>query len=137
MATRRKYKARAGHVPADVNVAAAPAPAPPIAPAPAPEGVGASPLQRALEAQRHAEALQHQHGLRQQAGLAEPPIDATTRQAVDAHIDAIPGLTDHKKRFLKSHPSLLQAPYLQLMQHAYMVALPVSPMTRWQWMRRF
>ena len=136
MATRRKYKARAGHVPADVNVAAAPAPAPPIAPAPAPKGVGASPLQRALEAQRHAEALQHQHGLRQ-AGLAEPPIDATTRQAVDAHIDAIPGLTDHKKRFLKSHPSLLQAPYLQLMQHAYMVALPVSPMTRWQWMRRF
>ena len=30
------------------------------------------------------------------------------RQAVDPHVDNMPGLSDHKKRFLKSHPSLLQ-----------------------------
>lgn len=85
-------------------------------------GGGASPLTLALQAQQHAEHLQRQHATRAQVGLPEPPLDPAARQAVDAHIDAMPGLSDHKRRFLKSHPSLLQAPFLQLMQHAYMVA---------------
>jgi hypothetical protein len=31
-------------------------------------------------------------------------------------------LSDHKRRFLKSHPSLLHEPYLSLMRHAVMIA---------------
>jgi hypothetical protein len=86
-------------------------------------GEGASPLTLALQAQQHAEHLQRQHATRAQAGLPEPPLDPATRQGIDAHIDAMAGLSDHKKRFLKSHPSLLQQPYLQLMSHAYQLAL--------------
>jgi hypothetical protein len=122
MVTRRKYRTRADHSPADVNVAVVPAQAPPVAPQ-APEGVGANPLQAALQAQQHAEHLQRQHSVRAQAGLPEPPLDPATRQAVDQHIENLPGLSDHKKRFLKSHPSLLQQPHLQLMSHAYQIAL--------------
>jgi hypothetical protein len=46
-----------------------------------------------------------------------------TRQAIDQHIDSLPNLSSHKRRFLKSHPSLLSEPYLQLMSHAYQIAL--------------
>jgi hypothetical protein len=120
--TRRRYKARADHAPADVNVAVVPAPASPVAPGPTPEG-DANPLQRALAAQAHAEALQRQHTTRAQIGLSEPPIDPATRQTIDAHIDAMAGLTEHKRRFLKSHPSLLTEPYVQLMRHAHAMAL--------------
>jgi hypothetical protein len=123
MVVRRKYRAKANHVPAVADVAAAAAPAPPDAPGPAAGGGGPSPLQAALEAQRHPEHLQHQHGLRQQAGLAEPPIDATTRQAVDQHIDNMPGLSEWKRRFLKSHRSLLAEPYASSMRHAHAMAL--------------
>ena len=122
MVTRRKYRARADHAPAVDNAAAAAAPAPPVAPGPTPEGEGASPLTLALQAQQHAEHLQRQHATRAQVGLPEPPLDPATRQAVDAHIDSM-NLSDHKKRFLKSHPSLLQQPHLQLMSHAYQLAL--------------
>jgi hypothetical protein len=80
-------------------------------------------LQAALQAQQHAEHLQRQHATRAQVGLPEPPIDPAARQAVDAHIDAMPGLSDHKKRFLKSHPSLLTEPYNRLLAHAYQLAL--------------
>lgn len=85
-------------------------------------GGGAGPLHAALQAQQHAEALQRQHAVRAQVGLSEPPLDPQQRAAVEAHIDGM-NLSDHKKRFLKSHPSLLQQPHLQLTQHAYQLAL--------------
>jgi hypothetical protein len=85
-------------------------------------GGGAGPLGAALQAQRHAEALQQQHAIRQQTGLAEPPLDPQTRQAVEAHIDGT-NLSDHKKRFLRSHPTLLTEPYNRLLAHAYQMAM--------------
>jgi hypothetical protein len=118
MATRRRYKSSP---PVD-NVAAAPAPAPPAAPDMPPDVEEPNPLQRALDAQRHAEALQHQHAQRRQIGLGEPELDPHHRQQVEASIDRMDGLTDHKRRFLKSHPSLLTEPYLSLMRHAVMIA---------------
>jgi hypothetical protein len=120
--TRRKYKARAS-APADVNLAVVAPQAPPVAPQPTAGGGGPSPLQAALQAQQHAESLQHQHAIRQQAGLAEPPLDPATQQAIDAHIDAMPGLTEWKRRFLKSHRSLVTEPYLQSAHHAHAMAL--------------
>lgn len=66
--------------------------------------------------------MQQQHAMRQDAGLPEPPIDQATRQAIDAHIDGMPDLTAHKRRFLKAHPSLLTEPYTKLMSLAYMLA---------------
>jgi hypothetical protein len=85
-------------------------------------GVEDNPLQRALEAGRHAESLQQQHAQRRQIGLGEPELDPHHRQQVEANIDRMDGLTDHKRRFLKSHPSLLTEPYLSLMRHAVMIA---------------
>jgi hypothetical protein len=128
MVVRRKYRARADHTPADVNVAVLPAPAPPAAPTQPPQGDDVSPLQRALQAQQqaehlHAEHLKHQHATRAQVGLPEPPLDPARRHAIDQHIDGLPNLTDHKRRFLKAHPSLLSQPYLHLMGHAYQLAL--------------
>jgi hypothetical protein len=130
VATRRKNKSN--HAPADVNVAVVAAPEPQAAPSPPSHQVNNSvhlnsddgnPLQRALEAQQHAEHLQHQHAQRGAIGLPEPPINPTQRQAIDAHIDSIADLTDHKRRFLKSHPSLLNEPYRQSMAHAHHLAL--------------
>ena len=91
----------------------------PADPSPAVED---NPLQRAIAAQQHAEALQHQHAQRRQIGLPEPELDPQQRQQVEASIDRMEGLTDHKRRFLKSHPSLLTEPYLSSMRHAYMLA---------------
>lgn len=121
MVTRRKYRARAA-APAVDNVAAAAAPAPPIAPELA-SGGNAGPLQAALQAQQHAEHLQRQHSVRAQVGLPEPPLDPATRQAVEAHIDAMPGLSEWKRRFLKSHPTMLKEPFLHSMRHAHAMAL--------------
>ena len=124
MVVRRKYRSRTDHAPVDVkNVAVVPAQAPPAAPGPASGADDGNPLQRALEAQQHAEELQHQHKHRQQAGLQEPVLDPQQRQMVDAHVDGINGLTEHWRRFLKSHPSLLSPPYHASMMHAYDVAL--------------
>jgi hypothetical protein len=121
VSTRRRYKSD----PPAVNVAVAPAPAPPAAPdmpaGPSP-GVEDNPLQRALEAQQHAESLQHQHAQRQRIGLPEPELDPQRRQHVEAHIDSM-GLSAHKARFLKSHPSLLSPPYNRSMANAYHLAL--------------
>jgi hypothetical protein len=114
MASRRKYRS-------EINVAvAAPEmpPAPPEQSAPADDDA----LVRAAAATQHAESLQHQHMQRQQAGLAEPELTPEQRQAIDAHIDGFPALTEHQRRFLKSHPSLLKEPYLSLMRHAIMIA---------------
>ena len=122
MATRRKYKARPD--PPDVtNVAVVPAQASPVAPSFASGGEVGSPLQAALTAQQHAEDLQRQHVHRQQIGLQEPALDPQQRQLVDQHVDGISGLTEHWKRFLKSHPSLLSPPYHASMMHAYHLAL--------------
>jgi hypothetical protein len=115
MVVRRKYKA--APVVADEPLAAAPAP--PAAPGPAGD---VSPLQQAIAAQAHAEALQHQHMQRAQVGLPEPPISPAERQAIDQYVDSIPNLTDHQKRFLKAHPSLMKEPYVGLVPHAVMVA---------------
>jgi hypothetical protein len=120
MVVRRKYKSRVAPALAEEAVAAAPAP--PVAPGPVTDGDGASPLQRALEAQQHAESLQQQHTHRQHIGLPEPPVSPAERQAIDAYVDGVPNLTDHQKRFLKSHPTLLREPYTDLVQHAVMVA---------------
>jgi hypothetical protein len=121
MATRRRY--RNSPPPAEVAAAAAPAPpaAPDMPPDPSP-GVEDNPLQRALEAQQHAEQLQHQHAQRRQIGLPEPELDPQRRQHVEAHIDSM-GLSAHKARFLKSHPSLLSPPYNRSMANAYHLAL--------------
>lgn len=97
-------------------------PASPVAPPPSPVDDEPNALQRALAATRHAEDLQLQHGQRQQLGLQEPELDPQHRQAIEAHIDAMPELTDHKRRFLKSHPSLLTEPFVKLMSHAYAIA---------------
>jgi hypothetical protein len=114
MASRRKYRSK-------INVAvAAPELPPPEQPQSAPADDDA--LVRAAAATQHAESLQHQHMQRQQAGLAEPELTPEQRQAIDAHIDGFPSLTEHQKRFLKSHPSLLHEPYLSLMRHAIMIA---------------
>jgi hypothetical protein len=122
LATRRKYRP-SNHAPADVSVAVVAAPASPAGPQPPSQGDDASPLQRALEAQQHAEHLQRQHAQRRQIGLPEPELDPTQRQAIDRQIDAMPDLSDHKRRFLKSHPTLLSEPYRQSMAHAHHLAL--------------
>jgi hypothetical protein len=120
MVVRRRYKSRAAPVVADDPVAAAPAS--PVAPGPATDGDDGNPLQRAVEAAQHADDLQRQHGMRQQAGLPEPQVSPQERQAIDQYVDGIPNLTDHQKRFLKAHPSLMKEPYVDLVRHAIMVA---------------
>jgi hypothetical protein len=124
MATRRKYKPRAAP-PADVeNVAIAAPQGPPAAPPPAPGADDTSPLMHALAAQQHAESLQRQHQHRQAIGLPEPQLTPEQRQMVDQHVDSINGhLTEHWRRFLKSHPSLLTEPYHRSMMHQYALAL--------------
>jgi hypothetical protein len=120
MVVRRKYKSHAAPVVADEPVAAAPAS--PVAPGPATDGDDGSAVQRAVEAAQHADDLQRQHGMRQQAGLPEPPVSPQERQAIDQYVDGIANLTDHQKRFLKAHPSLMKEPYVDLVRHAIMVA---------------
>jgi len=66
--------------------------------------------------------LQRQHQQRQQMGLPEVQLSPEQRHQVDTVVDAIPSLTEHQKRFLKSHPSLLHEPYLTLMRHAVLLA---------------
>jgi hypothetical protein len=123
VATRRKYKTPVDPGPVTENVPPLTARARPDAPeAPGPSDE-ANPLLRALQAAQHAEALQHQRAQRQQIGLPEPQISPADRQAIDAHVDHMAGLTDYKRRFLKSHPSLLTEPYVKLVAHAYQIAL--------------
>jgi hypothetical protein len=117
--TRRKYRSSAP-VAADEPVAAAPAS--PDAPGPATDADTGNPLQRAHDALQHAEQLQQQHRHRQQIGLPEPQLDAQQRAMVDQHIDGL-SVSDHWKRFLRSHPSLLMPPYHASMMHQYDIAL--------------
>jgi hypothetical protein len=123
MATRRKYKARHGdHGRMVDDGAVVTAQASPAAPPPTSQPDAPNPLQRALEASRHADDLQHQHAMRRQVGLPERPIDPAEQHAIDTYVDAIPNLTDHQRRFLKSHPSLMSEPYVSLMRHAILMA---------------
>jgi hypothetical protein len=55
-------------------------------------------VKRALAASRRAEELQRQ--------AARPP------QTLNEHIDRLPGLSDHKRRFLREHPDLVTDPFL-------------------------
>lgn len=92
-----------------------------VVPAPAPSDDDA--LVRAAAAAHHAEALHVQHAQRAQIGMPEPELSPEHRHAVDAHVDAIPEISDHKRRFLKSHPTLLTEAYQASMAHAYRLAL--------------
>ena len=122
MATRRKYKPARAAPPDQTNVAVMLAQGPPTAPE-APGGADTgNPFQRALEAQVHAESLQHQHAQRAQIGLPEPHRSEAELQAIDKYIGMIPNITDHQKRFLRAHPSLMEPPYVDLMRHAILVA---------------
>jgi hypothetical protein len=120
MVVRRKYKSRVAPTVADEPVAAAPAP--PDAPGPATDADDANPFQHALEAQQHAEALQHQHQHRQSIGLAEPARSEAELRAIDQFVESIPNISDHQRRFLRSHPTLMTSPYDQLMAHAITLA---------------
>jgi len=120
LTVRRKYKSRVAPVVADEPVAAAPAS--PVASAATDNGDGANPLQRALEAQAHAESLQRQHQHRQNIGLAEPARSEAELRAIDQFVESIPNISDHQRRFLKAHPSLMKEPYRDLVPHAITVA---------------
>ena len=121
MVTRRKYRARPDP-PDQTNVGVVPAQGPPVAPGPATDADGASPFQRAHEALQHAEALQQQHRHRQQIGLAEPARSEAELRAIDQFVESIPNISDHQRRFLRSHPTLMTSPYDELMGHAILVA---------------
>lgn len=117
MATRRKYK-DGGAVPVDNVIIAEPAPLPPApavhvhehaAAAPSPPPADDNPLVRAYAAQRRAEELQRQAARR--------------APTVEQHIDGIPGLSDHKKRFLRAHPHLLEGPNVDAVRFHYQSAL--------------
>ena len=120
MVVRRKYKSRVAPAVADEPVATAPAP--PDAPGPATDADGANPFQRAHEALQHAEALQRQHQHRQSIGLAEPARSEAELRAIDQFVESIPNISDHQRRFLRSHPTLMTSPYDQLMAHAITLA---------------
>lgn len=121
MVTRRKYRGPpafrdGGAVPTDdVIVVASPEPAasppehatmPPDHPMPDDRG----PLGRALDAQERAEQLQREYQARQ----ASP---------IDQQIDALPGLSDHKKQFLRANPDLLRHDVAPIMSEVYRAAL--------------
>ena len=120
MVVRRKYKSRVAPAVADEPVAAAPAS--PVAPGAMNRADGANPLQRAHEALQHAENLQRQRQHRQNIGLAEPQRSEAELRAIDQFVESIPNLSDHQRRFLRSHPTLMTSPYDQLMAHAITLA---------------
>lgn len=77
-------------------------------PPPAPD----DPVQKALEGQRRAEELQQRQ--------AQEPM------SVDRYVDSLPGLTDHKRQFLKAHPEMLNGQQFDLMAQAYGEAMRVG-----------
>jgi hypothetical protein len=81
---------------------------PPLPPA---EPASGDALMRALEAQRRAEELQR-----------DPA--AMQRIAIEQHIDRMPGLTEHKRAFLKAHPQLIADKFLsEATARSYQAAL--------------
>lgn len=111
MATRRRYKVPTDHTPAEANNV--PEVSAPVAPAAAVPETTDNPLLVQLAAQRHAEDMQRQR--------AEQPQQQPT--SVEQHIDALPGLSDHKRAFLKQYPQLMAEPLHNLMPHNYQLAL--------------
>lgn len=73
-------------------------------PAPSPDDA----LRQAIEGQRRAEELQRQ---------------ATQVPTVEQYVDTLPGLSDHKRAFLKRHPEMLQGGAREVMGLAYQEAL--------------
>ena len=66
-------------------------------------------VMRAVEAQRQAEAFQHRR--------SQEPM------SVEQYVDSLPGLTDHKRRFLKSNSDMLNSEQRDLMAQAYVEAM--------------
>jgi hypothetical protein len=111
MASRRKYRTPQGFrdggaVRPEASADAPPPPGPELPP-PDPESHDA--VRRVAEAARHAEELQRQ--------AAQQPM------TVEAYVDAMPGLSDHKRAFLKAHPMLLNEQILPLAARAYQAAV--------------
>jgi hypothetical protein len=117
MATRRKYKAGGRVLPVEpepvtsVDVSLSPAPSPEPPASVTADDIDA--LRHAINGTQRAEALQKAH-LEQQH----------QRSSVDAVIERIPDLSDHKKEFLRSHPEfVLDTDKQNLMRLAYSEAL--------------
>jgi hypothetical protein len=117
MAVRRRYVSKADVADAPIEPAmpvvtqAAP-PEPPATPMPAREAAEPNALQRALESQVRAEEIQRQNRPQPQ----QP-------QSVEGYIDQLPGLTDHKREFLKQFPGLLAPDVAPIMGRAYQEGL--------------
>jgi len=111
MVSRRKYKVRGyrdgGAVKPSVEASADVPPPPADAlPPPAPDDT----MQRIVAATRHAEELQRQ------ARQAPPPT-------IESYVDSLPGLSDHKRAFLKAHPELLERDNARTAALQYQAAL--------------
>ncbi|RXH15223.1 hypothetical protein [Bradyrhizobium guangzhouense] len=76
---------------------------------PQPSAADHDPLRKALEGQRQAEELQRQQ--------AQEPL------TVAQYVDSLPGLTDHKRQFLKANPEMLNGERRDVMSQAYMEAM--------------
>lgn len=114
MASRRKpspprgYRDGGAVVVADDVIAAPPEVADAAASPPMTAPSNEDALRRALEATRHAEDLQR---------------EASGRDPIEAYVDAIPDISDHKRAFLKANPQLLSGPHSQAMGSHYRAAL--------------
>jgi hypothetical protein len=112
MAVRRKYvTAAVADAPIEPAMPAptqAAPPEPPATPMPSPEPDEPNPLQRALESQQRAEDIQRQHRPQQQQ-----------QTAVEQYIATIPGLSAHKREFLKQFPGLLAPEVAPIMGKVY------------------
>jgi hypothetical protein len=105
VARLRKYR----DAPTDGDVAIADDPVP----APAAEVAAARPtddnaLMSAVAAAQRAEELQRQH--------AQQPQQPLT---IDQYIDGVPGLSDHKRTFLRAHPQMLEPALTPVMARVY------------------
>ena len=117
MAVRRKYRTPqafkdGGRVlavaPIAAEAASEPAASPPVAAQPED---GESPLARALAAARHAEELQRHHAAQRQPTEHE------------RFVDAMPGLNDRKRNFLKANPELMRPGIAEIAGRHYQEAL--------------
>jgi hypothetical protein len=121
VATRRKYKSPPGYkdggaVPVDNIVVAPPIEAPIAPPAEAaPPADDGNPLVRAHAAQLRAEEIQRE------AAKAAP--SAQRSQSIDDVVNAIPGLTEHKRAFLRANPNLLEPANVDAVRFHYQAAL--------------
>jgi hypothetical protein len=102
---KRRYKRKAdrlqayatgGAVSADGAEVTPPPAAPPLEPEPPPSPEAGLAIARAIEAARQAEQMQH-----------DPQF------AIERAVNAIPGLTDHKRAYLREHPDYWVDPTLR------------------------